>query len=134
MRAVISIQTCVTQADDDRLLEKEKRIKKEIRRLRRILRNLPKDRMRAVDGLIREAAFMAVTLAETRAIIDREGILEPFEQGTQKFIREHPATKVYNTMINRYASVCKQLFDMIPDKDKTKETEDELIKFIQKAK
>lgn len=112
-------------------IEKEKQIKKEIRKLRRLFKNLPKDKMKAADGLIQEAAFMKVTLEETRHVIDQEGILETFEQGAQKFLREHPATKVYNTMIQRYATVCKQLFDMIPDPEAGKQAEDELMAFVK---
>lgn len=115
-------------------IEKEKQIKKEIHKLRRLFKNLPKDKMKAADGLIQEAAFMKVTLEETRHVIDQEGILEKFEQGSQKFLREHPATKVYNTMIQRYTTVCKQLFDMIPDPDAGKQAEDELMSFVKRAK
>ena len=114
--------------------EKQKAIKKEITKLRRLFKNLPKDKRQAADGLIQEAAFMRVTLEEARHIIDQQGIIEVFEQGSQRFLREHPATKVYNTMINRYASVCKQIFDMIPDPDTGKQAEDELMAFVKKAK
>ncbi len=114
--------------------EKDRQTKKEIQKLRRLFKNLPKDKMKAADGLIQEAAFMKVTLEETRHVIDQEGILEKFEQGAQKFLREHPATKVYNTMIQRYATVCKQLFDMIPDPDAGKQAEDELMAFVKRAK
>ncbi len=115
-------------------IEKEKQTKKEMLKLRRLFKNLPKDKMKAADGLIQEAAFMKVTLEEARYVIDQEGILEKFEQGAQKFLREHPATKVYNTMIQRYATVCKQLFDMIPDPDAGKQAEDELMAFVKRAK
>jgi len=114
--------------------EKQKVIKKEIRKLRRLFKNLPKDKQKAAEGLLQEAAFMKATLEETRHIIDQEGILEHFEQGAQKFLREHPATKVYNTMINRYATVCKQLFDMVPDHEASKQAEDELMAFVKKAR
>jgi hypothetical protein len=114
--------------------EKQKQINKEIRKLRRLFKNLPKDKRQAAEGLIQEAAFMRVTLEETRYVIDRKGILETFEQGLQKFLREHPATKVYNTMIQRYAAVCKQLFDMIPDPEAGKQAEDELMAFVKKAR
>jgi hypothetical protein len=114
--------------------EKDRQTKKEMLKLRRLFKNLPKDKMKAADGLIQEAAFMKVTLEETRHVIDQEGILEKFEQGAQKFLREHPATKVYNTMIQRYATVCKQLFDMIPDPDAGKQAEDELMAFVKRAK
>lgn len=114
--------------------EKQKQIKKEITKLRRLFKNLPKDKQKAAEGLLQEAAFMKATLEETRHIIDQEGILEHFEQGAQKFLREHPATKVYNTMINRYATVCKQLFDMVPDHEAGKQAEDELMAFVKKAR
>ena len=114
--------------------EKQKQIKKEITKLRRLFKNLPKDKQKAAEGLLQEAAFMKATLEETRHIIDQEGILEHFEQGAQKFLREHPATKVYNTMINRYATVCKQLFDMVPDREAGKQAEDELMAFVKKAR
>lgn len=115
--------------------EKQKQIKKEITRLRKLCKNLPQDKQRAVDGLIQEAAFMRVTLEETRHIIDQEGVLEIFEQGSQRFLREHPATKVYNTMIQRYTTVCKQLFDMLPDTDQSKQAaEDELMAFVKRAR
>lgn len=114
--------------------EKDRQTKKEMLKLRRLFKNLPKDKMKAADGLIQEAAFMKVTLEETRHVIDQEGILEKFEQGAQKFLREHPATKVYNTMIQRYTTVCRQLFDMIPDPDAGKQAEDELMAFVKKAR
>ena len=115
-------------------LDKENQIKKEMLKLKRLFKNLPKDKQRAAEGLIQEAAFMRVTLEETRYIIDQEGIIEHFEQGAQKFLREHPATKVYNTMINRYATVCKQLFEMVPDPEAGKQAEDELMAFVKRSK
>lgn len=114
--------------------DKEKQIKKEISKLQKLFRALPKEKQKAIEGLIQEAAFMRVTLEEARYIIDREGVLELFEQGSQRFLREHPATKVYNTMINRYSAVCKQLFDMVPDADDAKKAEDELIAFVKQAR
>ena len=114
--------------------EKQKAIKKEMRKLRRLFKNLPKDKRQAADGLIQEAAFMRATLEEARHIIDQQGIIEVFEQGSQRFLREHPATKVYNTMINRYAAVCKQLFDMVPDPDAGKQAQDELMAFVKRGR
>lgn len=115
-------------------LQKKAQIKKEINRLRKLYKNLPKDKVRAVEGLIHEAAFMRVTLEEARYIIDNEGIIEIFEQGVQRFQREHPATKVYNTMIQRYATVCKQLFEMVPDPETGKQAEDELMAFVKRSR
>lgn len=114
-------------------LEKAKRIKKEMTRLRRLFKSLSKDKQQAAEGLIQEAAFMRVTLEETRHIIDRAGVIEVFEQGKQRFLREHPATKVYSSFINRYVAACKQLFDLLPDGGH-KEQEDELMAFVKRQR
>src|SRR5690606_25223357 len=100
--------------------EKAKKIKAELTRLKKVFKDLPEDKRRIVDGLIQEAAFMRATLEETREIIDREGVIELFEQGAQRFLREHPATKVYASLINRYSAVVKQLIDLLPDGEKGK--------------
>lgn len=112
--------------------EKEKRIKREEARLKKIFADMPEDRRRIAEGLVKEAAFMRVTLEETRAVIDRDGVIERFEQGTQRFLREHPATKVYASLINRYSAVVKQLIDLLPDGDKQKTEADELMAFVKR--
>ena len=111
--------------------EKARRVKREIKRLRKLLADIPADKLKAADGLIQEAAFMRLTLDETRHIIDREGVLEKFEQGSQRFIREHPATKVYGTLINRYTVVCKALADLVPGKPSASKDGDQLAAFLQ---
>src|SRR5690606_34978977 len=111
--------------------EKAKKIKSELTRLRKVFADIPEDKRRIADGLMQEAAFMRVTLEETREIIDREGVIERFEQGAQKFLREHPATKVYAAMINRYTAVVKQLVDLLPANAKGKVEADELMEFVK---
>ena len=112
--------------------EKAKRIKRELTRLRKSFKPLPEDKRRLAEGLMQEAAFMRVTLEETREIIDQEGVIELFEQGKQRFLREHPATKVYAALINRYSAVVKQLIDLLPDDDKQKTETDELMAFVKR--
>jgi len=76
---------------------------------------------------------MYATLIELQEIMNNEGPVEMFEQGKQKMLREHPASKVYNSMIKNYSSVIKQLLELIPAEDK-KTAEDELMAFVKKAK
>ena len=110
--------------------EKGKRIKRELTRLRRSFKELPDDKKRVAEGLMQEAAFMRVTLEETRAVIDQEGVVERFEQGAQRFLREHPATKVYASLVNRYTAVVKQLVDLLPA-NAVPPKEDELMGFVK---
>lgn len=112
--------------------EKAKKIKTELTRLKKVFKDLPEDKRRIVGGLIQEAAFMRATLEETREIIDREGVIELFEQGSQRFLREHPATKVYASLVNRYSAVIKQLIDLLPDNKGADNGADELMEFVKK--
>lgn len=119
--------------DLSRQEQKQKEIKREIAKLKKLLANLSPDKKRAAEGLIQEAAFMRATLGELRAIIDRDGPLDLFEQGDYAYNREHPAVKSYNTMIQRYSAVMKQLIELLPN-ESAKEANDELIEFVKRAK
>ena len=110
--------------------ERERRTKQELAKLRKLFRQIPDDRRQVVDGLIREAAWMRVTLEETRAVVDREGVVSQFVQGRQRFAREHPAAKLYAALINRYVLVVKSLLDLLPAQERAQQ-EDELMKFVR---
>lgn len=45
-------------------LTKDQKIKREINRLKRVFRDLDKNKLQTVESLIRNAAFMAVSLEE----------------------------------------------------------------------
>ena len=53
-------------------LTKDQKIKKEINRLKRVFRDLDKNKLQTVESLIRNAAFMAVSLEELQEIINEE--------------------------------------------------------------
>lgn len=114
-------------------LEKEKNIKQEINRVKKLYKDFPKDKVKAIEGLINEAAFMKITLQETREDLIKFGMTELFEQGSQSFKRERPEVKIYTTLIQRYSNVMKQLIDLLPEEEKTKE-KDELTEFLSKGK
>jgi hypothetical protein len=116
--------------DELKKKQKDKDIKQEIARLKKLFENLSGEKISAAEGLIHEAAFMRATLKEAKGLIDEQGILDFFEQGSNAYFREHPATKVYNTMIQRYSAVCKQIFDMLPN-ETSKTAKDEFIEFIK---
>ena len=96
------------------LTEKEKAIKKEVLRIKRIFKEIDKNKKAAAEGLIQEAAFMRVTLADLKAQVNENGPVDEMEQGDYSILREHPALKSYNTMVQRYAMVWKTLNDLLP--------------------
>ncbi|MCR1392148.1 hypothetical protein [Clostridioides difficile] len=86
-----------------------------------------------MDGLVNEAAFLKISLEETREILTKEGLTEIFKQGKQEFERERLQVKIYLNFMKLYSNVMKQLIDIIPS-DMKQEEEDELIKFIKKGR
>lgn len=114
-------------------LEREKKIKQEINRIKKLYKDLSRDKVKVVEGLINEAAFMKLTLEELREDLFRNGFTELYENGTQVINRERPEAKIYSTMIQRYSNVMKQLIDYMPLEEKEEE-QDELMKFLAKGK
>lgn len=114
-------------------LEKEKKIKQEINRVKKIYKDFPKDKVKVLEGLIQEAAFMKISLEEMREDLLTNGLTELFEQGSQRFERERPQVKIYTTFMQRYSGVMKQLIDLLPEEQK-KEEADALLEFLSKGK
>lgn len=96
------------------LIDKDKVIEKEITRLNKTLKEVDENKKASAEGLIQEAAFMRATLQELKIMIDESGPIDEMQQGDYSILREHPAMKTYNTMIQRYTTVCKELFNLLP--------------------
>lgn len=80
---------------------------------REILAKIPDDKRTIGKKLIEELSFMEKTLQSLRKQIDEGGVIEEFNQGKQSFIRESPALKAYNTTVQRYSVMYRQLTDLI---------------------
>lgn len=97
--------------------QRKAKIKKEKKRLEEIFSFLETSRSKLVESLINDAAFQRVTLEETREIIQRDGIIEEYQNGAnQKGIKKSAAVEVYDKMVNTYSKVIKQLCDLLPEK------------------
>lgn len=112
---------------------KEKSIKQEIARIKKLYKDFEKDKAKTLEGLIHEAAFMRISLEELRNDLIANGFIEVFTQGEQSFNRERPEVKTYTTFVQRYSVVMKQLIDLLPVEIK-KEESDKLMEFIRKGK
>ena len=119
------------QFKDD--LNKEKNIKQEINRIKKLYKDFPKEKSKVLEGLINESAFIKVSLEELRDNLLKNGFTEVFEQGEQRFNRERPEVKIYTTFIQRYSNVMKQLIDLLPVEVK-KEEAYELLEFLNRNK
>lgn len=105
---------------------------KNIRKLKKIIELVPEDRQTVAENLITEIVFMEGILGELRSHIKENGAIDHFKQGKQEFDRESPAVKTYNTMIQRYSLIYRQLTDMLPKPEMADEGESELMEFIKR--
>jgi hypothetical protein len=110
----------------------DERIKKEERRLKRIYKNIDKDNKAIIDGLIQRAAYMRVTLEDWEKDIMENGYYEMFTQSekTDPYERERPVARLYNTMNANYQKIIKQLGDLVPKQEISKEKDDGFAAFV----
>ena len=110
-------------------MDKAARIKKEENKLKRIFRDLPENKKRTVEGLIKRAAFMRASLEDFEEDLDTNGFVEEFRQGEKQdpYGRKRPTADLYNTMNTSYQKIIKQLTDLLPEE---KQERDELLDFL----
>lgn len=95
-------------------IDKDKEQSKLKRQFNKILKQIPEDKKPIAKSLIKELTFMALTLDNLKEQIKEGGTVELFKQGKQEFLRESPALKAYNTTVQRYSTLYKQLTDLLP--------------------
>lgn len=104
-------------------------LSKEMKRLKRTLKDIPEDRRPIGESLFDELAFMDKTLETLRAQVNEDGPTSMFKQGKQQFLREHPALTAYNKTLQRYNQTIKQLLDLLPEAEEERPT-DPLLEFL----
>lgn len=112
---------------------KQERIDAEIKRLNKIYRNVATREKGIVEGLIKRAAYMRITLEDYEKDLDDGGYVELFSQSekTDPYERERPVARLYNSMNKNYQSIIKQLADLVP-KEPPKEVNDGFEDFVYK--
>lgn len=112
--------------------EKEKLILLEERRLKKIYKEIPNDKMSAVAGLIHTAAFARISMQDLENDINENGYTELFSQGNQEpYDRERPASGLYTRMQTNFMKATKQLSDLLPKAEiKAKDATDGFDEFV----
>lgn len=117
-----------------KLIEKNEAIDKEEKKIRKMLKKVDKDKIKMVEKLIQNVAFMSVALDELKEDIKIYGVKEPYMNGSNQFgFKESIESKTYNTMLKNYMNAVKQLVELLPEKEKKNEGE-ALLKFIASDK
>ena len=113
-------------------MQDDKERLKDLRKLKRLLKLIPADRKAVAEKLMEEIVFISATLAALRAAIEENGVVDHFKQGKQEFMRESPALKAYNTTIQRYSLLYRQITDLLPKPEPAEKSNDELLDFMKK--
>ncbi|MGW7930607.1 hypothetical protein ACWEWU_03080 [Staphylococcus xylosus] len=117
-------------SETDKIEEQEKRVKKEVSRLTKLFKTLPKDRKAVAQGLIVQAARLRVLLDDAWSDIQENGDYELFTQSenTPSYERERPVAKHFNQRDAAYQKIIMQLIKLLPEsEDVKKEVEAELL-------
>lgn len=110
-------------------ISKSKQTLKDTKDFEMILGKIPEDKQPIAEKLIDELTFMTRTLGELKEMVRLNGPVDLFKQGSNEYYRESPALKGYNTTIQRYSLLYKQLEGLLP-KVPTDTKGDALLKFI----
>lgn len=103
----------------------------DLRKLKTQLKEVATERQPIANSLFNELVFMQNTLDSLKEQVNAEGGVSMFKQGRQEFLREHPALKAYNTTIQRYSLINKQLIELLPKVEQAA-AEDALTTFLNK--
>lgn len=103
-------------AEVDLTKKKQREIKKEIKRLEEVYRDIDVKRKDLLPGLIENAAFTRITLKYLAEDLKENGTTEMFSQSENQtpYSRRRPEADLYNTMTGNYLKFIKQLDDMLP--------------------
>ena len=108
-------------------MSKEGRIKREYNKLRLTFRDLDENMKKTVDSLMKNAAFMAVTLEDIQNEINSTGVISEYDNGGgQKGFKQSDAVKTHISMTKNHAAIIKQLSDLVPPVRKKKSALQEL--------
>jgi len=103
-------------AEVDLTKKKQREIKKEIKRLEEVYKDIDVKRKDLLPGLIENAAFTRITLKYLAENLKENGTTEMFSQSENQtpYSRRRPEADLYNTMTGNYLKFIKQLDDMLP--------------------
>lgn len=94
---------------------KTKKINAEFQRIKSYFEELPENKKEVVVPLLQNAAFMKVTLEELQELINRDGVVDEYQNGANQHGTKQSATlQSYNQLVKNYAMVIKSLCSQLP--------------------
>ena len=96
-------------------LEKQKRIKKEISRLRKLFKVIDENKKKLVLTTIDDVAFLTVAMQDLRENIIRDGTTVEYKNGENQYgTKQSPDAQLYLAMSQKQTQAMKILLDCMP--------------------
>lgn len=112
-------------------LDKDKRIKKELSKLKNIYKNLDKNTQKVTEKLINNASFLAIVLEELQEHIRINGVKEQYKNGKDQYgYKQSVEADLYNKYLKNYMGIIKQLTDLLHKEIAAKDDDDGFMDFI----
>ena len=106
---------------------------KELRRIKKLFKEMPDNWKKVNEKLFIRAANMAVFLADMEKQIADDGYIVTMSQGKYEIERAHPLLQQYNSMVKNYNATIKQLSEALPPAA-AETAGSALMKFVTKPK
>lgn len=112
-------------------LEKTKRIKKEVTRLKRRFQEVDKNKKDLVQTTIEDVAFLTVTMQDLRENIVRDGTTCEYKNGANQYgTKQSPDAQLYLQMSQKLTQAMKILLDCLPKTEKPITKDDGFNDFV----
>ena len=112
-------------------LEKNKRIKKEVNRLKRLFRGIDENKKKLVFTTIEDVAFLTITMQDLRENIIRDGTTVEYKNGENQYgTKQSPDAQLYLQMSQKQTQAMKILVDCLPKTTKTIKENDGVEDFV----
>ncbi len=114
-------------------LEKQKRIKREVSRLKKLFLGIDENKKKLVFSTIEDVAFMTVTMQDLREKIVREGTTVEYKNGENQYgTKQSPDAQLYLQLSQKNTQAMKILVDCLPKQEKkVKVPEDGFDDFVE---
>ena len=100
-------------------LEKTNRIKKEVSRLKRLFKDIDKNKKNLVFTTIDDVAFMTITMQDLRDDIIRKGTTVTYKNGENQYgEKQSPDAQLYLQLSQKQTQAMKLLIDCMPKPEK----------------
>lgn len=112
-------------------LEKTKRIKKEVARLKKLFKEIDENKKKLVLTTIDDVAFMTITMQDLREKIVRDGTSCEYKNGENQYgTKQSPDAQLYLQMSQKQTQAMKILIDCLPKAQKQAVQDDGFDDFV----